>query len=66
MGSEDVVAVAAPAVNVDVPNAVTPLVNVTVPVALDGSVAVKVTDWPVVDGLVEEVTVTTGVAFDTV
>jgi hypothetical protein len=66
MGSEDVVAVAAPAVKVDVPNAVAPLVNVTVPVAPDGRVAVKVTDWPVVDGLVEEVTVTTGVAFDTV
>jgi hypothetical protein len=61
-GSEDVVAVAAPPVSVDVPNAVVPLVNVTVPVTPVGSVAVKVTDWPGVEGFTEETKVTTGVA----
>jgi hypothetical protein len=66
MGSVDVVAVAAPPVTADVPKAVAPLVNVTVPVTPDGRVAVKVTDWPVVEGLVEEVRVTTGVALFTV
>jgi hypothetical protein len=66
IGSEDVAAVATPAVNVDVPNAVAPLVNVTVPVTPDGRVAVKVTDWPVVDGLAEEIRLTAGLAFDTV
>ncbi len=60
------VTVAVPAVNVDVPNVVEPLVNVTVPVTPDGRVAIKVTDWPVVEGLVEELRVTTGVALDTV
>jgi hypothetical protein len=65
-GSEDVVAVAAPPASADVPNTVAPLVNVTVPVTPDGRVAVKVTDWPVVDGLVEEVKVRTGVALFTV
>lgn len=57
---------AVPPANVAVPKAVVPLVNDTVPVTPDGRVAVKVTDWPVVDGFVEEVNVTTGVAFDTV
>jgi hypothetical protein len=66
MGSEDVVAVATPPVNVDVPNTVEPLVNVTVPVTPDGRLAVKVTDWPTVEGLVEELRVTTGVALVTV
>jgi hypothetical protein len=65
-GSEDVVALAAPPATVDVAKTVAPLVNVTVPVAPDGREAVKVTDWPVVDGLVEEVSVTTGVALLTV
>jgi hypothetical protein len=65
-GSEEVVEVAAPAVRGEVPNTVLPLVNVTVPVAPDGRVAVKVTDWLKVEGLVEEVRVTTGVAFETV
>jgi hypothetical protein len=65
-GSEDVVAVVAPPVSVDVPNVVAPLVNVTVPVTPFGSVAVKVTDWPGVDGFVEETRVTTGVALFTV
>jgi hypothetical protein len=65
-GSEDVVAVATPPVRVDVANVVAPLVNVTVPVTPVGSVAVKVTDWPGVDGFVEEIRVTTGVALFTV
>jgi hypothetical protein len=61
-GSEDVVAVAAPPVSEKVPRAVEPLVNVTVPVTPDGRVAVKVTDWPMAEGFVDEVRVTTGVA----
>jgi hypothetical protein len=65
-GSEDVVAVAVPPVSVDVPNVVAPLVNVTVPVTPVGSVAVNVTDWLGVEGLIEEVKVTTGVALATV
>ena len=65
-GSEDVVAVAAPPVSVDVPNVVAALVNVTVPVTPVGSVAVKVTDWPGVEGFAEETRVTTGVALFTV
>ena len=60
------VTVAVPAVNVDVPNVVEPLVNVTVPVTPDGRVAMKVTDCPEVEGLLEEVRVTTGVALFTV
>jgi hypothetical protein len=66
MGSEDVVTVAAPPVNVGVPNVVKPLVNVTVPVTPEGSLAVKVTDWPVAEGFNEEVKVTAGVALVTV
>src|SRR5258708_5686559 len=65
-GSEDVVAVAIPPVSVDVPNAVLPLVNVTVPVTPLGSVAVKVTDWPGLEGFAEVVTVMVGVALFTV
>ena len=65
-GSEDVVTVATPPVSEDVPKAVAPLVNVTVPVTAAGSVAVNVTDWAGVDGLVEETRVTTGVALLTV
>jgi hypothetical protein len=64
-GSEDVVTVAAPPASVDVPNAVAPLVNVTVPVTPVGSVAVKVTDWPGVEGFNEETRVTTGVVLAT-
>jgi len=66
MGSEDVVTLATPPANVDVPNAVGPLVNVTVPVTPDGRLAVRMTDWPTVEGLLEEVRVTTGVALPTV
>jgi len=65
-GSAEVVAVAAPPTNVDVPNVVAPLVNVTVPVTPAGSVAVKVTDWPGLEGFVEEIRVTTGVVLATV
>jgi hypothetical protein len=63
--SVDVVTVATPAVSVAVPIDVVPLVNVTVPVTLDGSVAVKVTDCPGLDGLAEETRTTVGVALDT-
>lgn len=54
-GSVDVVAVATPPANVDVPKAVAPLLNVTVPVTPDARVAVKVTDWPALEGLADEV-----------
>ena len=64
-GSDDVVAVATPPVRVDVPNVVAPLVNVTVPVTPAGSVAVKVTDWPGLEGFAEETRVTTGVVLAT-
>jgi hypothetical protein len=40
--------------------------NVTVPVAFAGTVAVKVTDWPVVDGSFEDVRVTVGSVLATV
>jgi hypothetical protein len=60
-GSDDVVVAATPPVSVDVPNVVAPLVNVTVPVTLAGRVAVKVTDWPGVEGFVEETRETVGV-----
>ena len=66
VGSVDVVTVAAPPVSVDVPKVVAPFVNVTVPVTPAGSVAVKVTDWPGVEGFVEETSVTVGVALLTV
>jgi hypothetical protein len=65
-GSEDVVTVATPPVSADVPNVVAPLVNVTVPVTPLGSVAVKVTDWPGVEGFNEETKVTTGVVLATI
>ena len=65
-GSEDVVVVAIPPVSVDVPNVVAPLANVTVPVTPLGRVAVKVTDWPGVEGFTEETRFTTGVALATV
>jgi hypothetical protein len=65
-GSEVVVVVATPLLRVDVPSTVLPEVNVTVPVGPDGKVAVKVTDWPGLDGLREEVRPTVGVALFTV
>ena len=66
IGRVEVVAVAVPPDKVETPREVLPLVNVTVPVTPDGTVAVKVTDWPLVEGFVDEVRVTTGVAFVTV
>lgn len=50
--------VALPLLSVPVPNVVEPFLKVTVPVGvppLEVTVAVKVTDWPEVDGLREEV-----------
>jgi hypothetical protein len=54
--SEVVVNVAMPLVRVPVPRAVVPSLNVTVPVAVDGdTVAVRVTLWPKVEVLADEV-----------
>ena len=50
--------VVVPPDKVPVPSVVDPSLNVTVPVVVLGdTVAVKVTDWPNVEGLVAEVTV---------
>jgi hypothetical protein len=57
--------VTTPLAIVPVPSVVAPLVKVTVPVALLGSVAVRVTDWPIVDGLSDDESVAVGVAFPT-
>ena len=65
-GNTDVASVATPLVTVDVPSEVAPFVKVTVPVTFVGSVAVKVTDWLNVEGLVDEVRVSAGEAFVTV
>lgn len=62
----DVVTVATPAANVAVPSDVVPLVNITVPVTPVGSVAVKVTGCPGLDGFAEEVRVTDGEALPTI
>src|SRR3954470_11559900 len=48
------------------PSVVEPSVKVIVPVAPEGTVAVKITAWPAADGLTEEISMTTGVGFDTV
>jgi hypothetical protein len=49
--------VATPPLSVPVPKVVAPSRNVTVPVAVEGdTVAVKVTDWPDVEGLRLEAT----------
>ena len=66
IGSVEVATVAVPPLNAEVPRIVLPLVKVTVPVAPAGTLAVKVTDCPVVDGFNEDVKVTTGVALPTV
>lgn len=60
------VTVATPFVTADVPRTVAPFVKVTVPVVFVGSVAVKVTDWPNVEGLMEEARVSAGEALVTV
>jgi len=49
-----------------VPKAVAPLVNVTVPVVLVGSVAVRVTDWPKMEGFREEARASVGEALVTI
>ena len=54
-GKEEVVTEAVPLSSVGAPRTVAPFVNVTVPVAPLGRVAVKVTGWPRVDGLRDEV-----------
>src|SRR2546425_13215206 len=56
--SADVTYVATPAVRAPVPSVVVPSLKVTVPVGvpLPVTVAVKVTDWPSVDGFALEVT----------
>ena len=65
-GNVDEVIVATPFVTVVVPRTIVPFVKVTVPVALVGSVAVKVTDWPKVEGFIEEARVSAGEALVTV
>jgi hypothetical protein len=61
-----VVRVVTPPFKVPVPRTVVPSRNVIVPVAPVGAVAVKVTDWLMIDGLSEDVTVTVGAALTTV
>ena len=59
----EVTKVAVPELNVPVPIVVPPSLKVTVPVRVPApgrtalTVAVKVTDWPATDGLIEEATV---------
>jgi hypothetical protein len=62
----DVVMLTTPPVTVAVPRLVPPSEMVTVPVTDDGSVAVKVTDWPMLDGLTDETSVMLGTVFDTI
>ena len=65
-GRVETVTVATPFVTVPVPITVGPLVNVTVPVTSVGSVSVKVTESPTVDGFCEEVRVEVGLILVTV
>ena len=65
IGKVEVETLAVPPLSVEVPRAVLPLVNVTVPVTPLGTLAVRVTDCPVVDGFKEDVKVTVGVALPT-
>ena len=62
----EVMSIAAPLLTAPVPRIVGPSRNVTVPVTFVGRVAVKETDWLTVDGLVDEVSVTEGVALVTI
>lgn len=64
--SAELVSIAVPFLIVPVPRIVEPSRNVMVPVTFAGSVAVKVTDWPTVEGLADEVSVTAGAAFVTI
>ena len=57
---------ATPLIKVEVPRTFDPLVKVTVPVALEGTDAVKTTDWFAADGLIDEESVSIGVALVTV
>lgn len=63
--SDPVVSVATPFTIVPVPSTVVPSRKVTVPVALVGTEAVNVTGWLVVEGFVDEVNATVGVALIT-
>ena len=62
MAKAEVVNVATPPLSVPVPMELPPSRNVTVPVAVPvpgatgETVAVKVTDWPMIDGFCDEVT----------
>lgn len=57
--SADVLYVVFPPLSVPVPRVVVPSLNVTVPVAAEGvTVAVRVTEFPYVDGFDEDATVT--------
>ena len=58
--------VARPLFKVPVPRTVAPSKNVIVPVAPVGAVAVKVTDWLMIEGLSDDVTATVGVPLTTV
>ena len=62
----DKVTVATPLVTAGVPRTVAPFVKVTVPVVFVGSVAVKVTDWLKVEGLIDDTRVSAGEALLTV
>jgi hypothetical protein len=61
-----VVKVVWPLAKVPVPRIVEPSKNVIVPVAPAGAIAVKVTDWLMIEGLRDDVTVTVGAVFTTV
>ena len=64
---EEVESFALPELRVTLPSRVVPSLKVTVPVAVDGvTVAVKVTDWPNVEGLTPEVRLVVEVAWPTV
>jgi hypothetical protein len=62
----EVVNVAVPLLMEPVPRTVEPSKKVIVPVALEGRLAVKVTDWLNVDGFTEDVSEIAGVALFTV
>ena len=56
---------ATPPLNVALPRFVAPSVKLTIPVTEDGSAAVKVIDWPIVEGFCEEDRVKVGLIFET-
>jgi len=69
VASDVVVSIATPALSAAVPKVFVPNLNVTdpvgVPVVEDVTVAVKVTDWPVIDGFGDAVSVMLVAAFVT-